>query len=309
MRETAALVIWSYRYGFQGQEEDGEIWGGAVSFKYRVEDSRLGRFFSVDPLRSEYPELTTYAFSGNRLIDCIDLEGLEPTQTIFDEGNMRVKSVQLANDANQHLSPSQDLHPNSDLSLKLEAFDKYRSIVGEERAEYYSKPFLKVLPDNLMHRGKPIPLFSNYGLQGSVVEGELLGEHGWNKGGKQLFFGTIGAILSGGTLAAGGLSLGAASLEGMSLTLSVDDISAGFFRDGQSSMLIEAGISASTLNKLKFVNDTRAFVSGLRSIIRESINDPSMKIKMSDQTWDRLNLANDELMLLENGMEAASDKD
>lgn len=39
-----------YRYGFQNQEHDDEHWSGAVSYKNRVEDRRLGRFFSVDPL-------------------------------------------------------------------------------------------------------------------------------------------------------------------------------------------------------------------------------------------------------------------
>jgi len=67
----------SYRYGFQNQETDPELWGGAISFKYRVEDPRLVRFFSVDPLTGKYPHNSPYAFSENRLIDGIELEGLE----------------------------------------------------------------------------------------------------------------------------------------------------------------------------------------------------------------------------------------
>jgi len=67
-----------YRYGFQKQEEDQELWGGAVFFKYRVEDPRLGRFFSSDPLEKEYPYYSPYAFSGNRVIDATEREGLEP---------------------------------------------------------------------------------------------------------------------------------------------------------------------------------------------------------------------------------------
>ena len=53
------------------------MWGGSVTYKYRVEDPRLGRFFSVDPLYAEYPWNSNYAFSENRLIDAIELEGLE----------------------------------------------------------------------------------------------------------------------------------------------------------------------------------------------------------------------------------------
>jgi RHS repeat-associated protein len=75
-----------YRYGFQGQEEDQEMWEGAVSYKYRVEDARLGRFFSVDPLTKEYPFYSTYAFSGNRVIDSFELEGLEPNNMHSEDG-------------------------------------------------------------------------------------------------------------------------------------------------------------------------------------------------------------------------------
>jgi RHS repeat-associated protein len=67
----------SYRYGFNGQEEDPEWKGGAVVFKYRIHDARIGRFLSVDPLSNEYPWNSTYAFAENRVIDGSDLEGLE----------------------------------------------------------------------------------------------------------------------------------------------------------------------------------------------------------------------------------------
>lgn len=90
------LNVNSYQYGFQGQEEDPEFWNGAVSYKYRVEDPRLGRFFSVDPLQSKYPYYSPYAFSGNRLIDMIELEGLEPFKDGTVEG-MVVTAPQVDN--------------------------------------------------------------------------------------------------------------------------------------------------------------------------------------------------------------------
>jgi RHS repeat-associated protein len=68
-----------YRYGFQGQEKDDEIkgTGNSINYKYRVHVPRLGRFLSLDPLAREYPYNSPYAFSENRVIDCIELEGLE----------------------------------------------------------------------------------------------------------------------------------------------------------------------------------------------------------------------------------------
>ena len=65
----------AYRYGFQGQEHDGET--GLVNYKYRMHDPRIGRFFAVDPLAPDYPWNSPYAFSENRVIDGVELEGLE----------------------------------------------------------------------------------------------------------------------------------------------------------------------------------------------------------------------------------------
>ena len=68
-----------YRYGFQGQEKDNEIKGvrNSVNFGARMYDPWIGRFFAVDPLAGKYPHNSTYAFSENRVIDAIELEGLE----------------------------------------------------------------------------------------------------------------------------------------------------------------------------------------------------------------------------------------
>jgi RHS repeat-associated protein len=70
----------SYRYAFQGQESDPEKTGdhgGSYNYTYRMHDPRIGRFFTVDPLVRYYAYNSPYAFSENRVIDGIDLEGLE----------------------------------------------------------------------------------------------------------------------------------------------------------------------------------------------------------------------------------------
>ncbi|QOG02341.1 RHS repeat-associated core domain-containing protein [Flavobacterium sp. MDT1-60] len=69
-----------YRYGFQGQEKDDEIKGGdgnSLNYTFRMHDPRIGRFFAVDPLTSKYPWNSPYAFSENRIMDGVELEGLE----------------------------------------------------------------------------------------------------------------------------------------------------------------------------------------------------------------------------------------
>ncbi len=68
-----------YRYSFQAQEHDDEVKGdgNSVNYKYRMHDPRLGRFFAIDPLAKDFPWNSQYAFSENRVLDCIELEGRE----------------------------------------------------------------------------------------------------------------------------------------------------------------------------------------------------------------------------------------
>lgn len=69
----------TYTYSFQGQEHDDEAKGegNSINYKYRMHDPRVGRFFALDPLASKYPHNSPYAFSENRVLDALELEGLE----------------------------------------------------------------------------------------------------------------------------------------------------------------------------------------------------------------------------------------
>jgi RHS repeat-associated protein len=91
-----------YRYGFNGQEKDNEIKGvgNSLDFAFRVYDSRLGRFLSIDPLAKSYPWNSTYAYAENRVIDGIDLEGLEYVNFNLIGGNFYTQvGLTFADDA------------------------------------------------------------------------------------------------------------------------------------------------------------------------------------------------------------------
>ena len=83
--EGRSSNLGDYRYGFQGQEEDNEI-NNKYSFKFRLYDPNISRFHSIDPLTSKYPHLSSYCFSGNRVLDAIELEGAEPVTINATEG-------------------------------------------------------------------------------------------------------------------------------------------------------------------------------------------------------------------------------
>ena len=70
----------SYRYGFNGKENDRTSWSATQlvqDYGNRLYNPAIGKFLSVDPITSKYPELTPYQFASNRPMDGIDLDGLE----------------------------------------------------------------------------------------------------------------------------------------------------------------------------------------------------------------------------------------
>ena len=67
-----------YRYFFNGQEADNEVFAEMSNFGYefRQYDSRLGRWWSVDPKWNEYPGVSPYVFCNGSPIDKVDTKGL-----------------------------------------------------------------------------------------------------------------------------------------------------------------------------------------------------------------------------------------
>lgn len=68
-----------YRYGFNGMEKDNELKGegNSINYEARMHDTRVGRFFSVDPLTESFAHYSPYQFAGNTPIQAIDLDGAE----------------------------------------------------------------------------------------------------------------------------------------------------------------------------------------------------------------------------------------
>ena len=128
-----------YRYGFQNQERDDEMKGegNSVNFTYRMHDTRLGRFFAVDPLLAKYPHYSPYQFSGNRLIDHIELEGLEEAvphiefrMDPYGDLDKAIELMQRVNElfkqhqnSNPELPDSENTQFNIDLKILYEEFE------------------------------------------------------------------------------------------------------------------------------------------------------------------------------------------
>ena len=68
-----------YRYFFNGQEADNEVLGegGFQNYGFRMYDTRIARFWGVDPLTKDYPMLTPFQFASCSPILLIDMDGGE----------------------------------------------------------------------------------------------------------------------------------------------------------------------------------------------------------------------------------------
>jgi len=142
----------SYRYGFNGKENDNEVKGESNQQDYgmRIYDPRLGRFLSVDPITKQYPELTPYQFASNNPIDNIDLDGLEGiTSKIQSNGTFstaqsstfRVQpqiKVATAKVVREETWAMADIHGNGHIGFKSQVLaqvadvkQEYRNAVGD----------------------------------------------------------------------------------------------------------------------------------------------------------------------------------
>jgi transposase InsO family protein len=67
----------NYRYGFQNQETDKELWEGAVSYKYRIEDLQDAQ---------EYANNWIYMYNNERPHE--SLNNLPPTMFLLKYGKL-----------------------------------------------------------------------------------------------------------------------------------------------------------------------------------------------------------------------------
>ena len=87
----------SYSYGFNGKENNNEIYGNSNLQDYgmRLYNVRLGKFLSIDPYLKDYPWNSTYAFAENDVIRNIDLDGLEKVLYIYDFSGKKITKSKI----------------------------------------------------------------------------------------------------------------------------------------------------------------------------------------------------------------------
>ena len=68
----------AYRYGFNGMEKESEFTNSTSHYDFgaRIYDSRIGKFLSLDPLISSFPQNSPYLIANNNVIVLIDVNGM-----------------------------------------------------------------------------------------------------------------------------------------------------------------------------------------------------------------------------------------
>ena len=144
----------------------------SVNYKYRVTDTRLGRFFVIDPLHFKYPWNSNYAFSENKVIAYYELEGAEAKSVVTknSDGSTSTK-VMVEADAYNNSMRMTNITMNLVLSkatailnqfnnlddkveFKTEIFDKGSSLISNGGRGF--KVFFEDM-SNLKYKGQDVP--------------------------------------------------------------------------------------------------------------------------------------------------------
>jgi RHS repeat-associated protein len=128
-----------YRFGFNGMEMDDEIAGRGNSYTtfFRQYDSRIGKWWSIDPRVKEYPWSSPYVTNGNNPILRIDPRGdgdyyfkNKCIGTFGEAGDGRIIVV-TSRDAKRYIESNKDAATNH---LELENF------IENSNDEYFELP-------------------------------------------------------------------------------------------------------------------------------------------------------------------------
>jgi RHS repeat-associated protein len=125
---------------FQDQQIDEDLDLNWVQFKYRNHDPQIGRFIEVDPLSGDYPHNSTYAFSENRVVNGVELEGLEYMTYGYNAAGVRAniqataqRSSRSDAEKKQELATTIDMTPGvGDVKGFVEAFRGRDLVTGEK---------------------------------------------------------------------------------------------------------------------------------------------------------------------------------
>lgn len=133
----------SYRYKFNGKEVDKDIQGADYDYGFRIYDPRIGKFLSIDPMTISFASWTPYSFAMNRVIDGVDLDGLEWTKA--DLLKLKETATTILNQTVDGLSTAARGSANAITNaLSLGLTDNLPGTFGTDKAHCYKNDAKKI---------------------------------------------------------------------------------------------------------------------------------------------------------------------
>jgi RHS repeat-associated protein len=167
--------IGGYRYFFNGQEADNEVFGEVSlhAFEFRMHDARLGRFWSVDPLAAKYPWNSTYAFAENSPIGYLEMEGLERllAVTMGEDVKYRASFIKTHNTDVESLNIK-----NGEIAIGILANFLVENTKKDDKGIGFIAIFSHGTPNNIFVKGDFGNGISSYDLDeiGSLVDDQSI---------------------------------------------------------------------------------------------------------------------------------------
>jgi len=146
-----------------------------VHRKTSFEQNNVQRFLSVDPLAAKYPHNSTYAFSENRVISAIELEGLEAV----DLNNGETVNGPYSNETIDGFNNTYDAATANGASIPTDvwSFSSYQN--GESAIGNYLANSIQGLPDAPDNYSTP-DTWASYGIQPTYDAASQYGNCGGN---------------------------------------------------------------------------------------------------------------------------------
>jgi len=143
----------SYRYGFNGKEMDNELYGDGNQYDFgaRIQDPRLGRWLSTDPLQTKYAGLSPYSYVNNSPILMIDNDGKD-FEVYIDEKNKTITIKATFYTDNSRITYNQALAAVNYINSASDKYD-FQTSAGET---YKIKMEMNVIPIKIPALGENI---------------------------------------------------------------------------------------------------------------------------------------------------------
>ena len=160
-----------YRFGYTGHEKESDLAEGVYTTEFRLLDTRLGRWMSVDPLFGKYAGMSPYNYCEGNPVVYWDLDGREkhsehylppehPMKWYINKYNTLNVDGYMKSDAdlrakNERLEASAKVYPDQD--------NVFHFICHGNREKV-------ILDDNKRYNANEFNLYITYSIQSELIE-------------------------------------------------------------------------------------------------------------------------------------------